>query len=50
MVNAISGHRSSRTCSGRGGLVSGVGAAYRFVDHVLGHVSQFAVLGLADRP
>jgi len=30
--------------------VSGAGAAHGFIDEVLGHLSQFAVPGLADRP
>ena len=39
-----------RVDSGSGRVVSGAGAAHGFIDDALGHLSQFAVLGLADRP
>src|SRR6202042_3874159 len=41
--------RKSRACgSGSGRVASGAGAADGFIDDVLGHLSQFAVFGLAD--
>ena len=41
--------RKSRAgSSGSGRVASGAGAAHGFIDDMLGHLSQFAVVGLAD--
>jgi hypothetical protein len=48
--HATGGSWRIRTRRRSGRVVSGAGTAHGFIDDVLGHLGQFAVFGLADRP